>query len=228
MQREITENIKKISTRIDKACFSISRNKDEITLIAVSKKKSHEVIEIAMKSGVNDFGENYAQELQDKAYLINSDKIIWHFIGPIQSNKLKIIASCADWVHTLDREKIIKKLDSECNKLNKKINACIQINISSEISKSGCNQEDFFDLAKLVESMENINLRGIMALPKLTNDKKEREFMMQSVKNLSIELQSIYPHANVISLGTTSDFEDAIINGSNMIRVGESIFGKRL
>ena len=75
--------------------------------------------------------------------------------------------------------------------------------------------------------MENINLRGIMALPKLTNDKKEREFMMQSVKNLSIELQSFYPHANAISLGTTSDFEDAIINGSNMIRIGESIFGKR-
>ena len=179
MQREITENIKKINARIDEACFSIARNKDEITLIAVSKKKSHEVIQIAMKNGVNDFGENYAQELQDKVRQINSDNIVWHFIGPIQSNKLKVIANCADWVHTLDREKIIKKLDSECNKLNKKVNACIQINISSEISKSGCNQEDLFELAKLVESMENINLRGIMALPKLTNDKKEREFMMQ-------------------------------------------------
>ena len=227
MQREITKNIKKINARIDEACFSIARNKDEITLIAVSKKKSYEVIQIAMKNGVNDFGENYAQELQDKVHQINSDNIVWHFIGPIQSNKLKVIANCADWVHTLDREKIIKKLDSECNKLNKKVNACIQINISSEISKSGCNQEDLFELAKLVESMENINLRGIMALPKLTNDKKEREFMMQSVKNLSIELQSFYPHANAISLGTTSDFEDAIINGSNMIRIGESIFGKR-
>jgi len=127
----------------------------------------------------------------------------------------------------LGQRKDNKKLDSECNKLNKKVNACIQINISSEISKSGCDQEDLFDLAKLVESMENINLRGIMALPKLTNDKKEREFMMRSIKNLSIELQSFYPHANAISLGTTSDFEDAIINGSNMIRIGESIFGKR-
>ena len=110
MQREIKENIKKINARIDEACFSIARNKDEITLIAVSKKKSHEVIQIAMKNGVNDFGENYAQELQDKVHQINSDNIVWHFIGPIQSNKLKVIANCADWVHTLDREKIIKKL----------------------------------------------------------------------------------------------------------------------
>ena len=228
MQREITENIKKIYARIDEACISANRNKDEVKLIAVSKKKSHEVIEIALNNGIYDFGENYAQELKDKSYLLDSDKIVWHFIGPIQSNKLKIIADCADWVHTLDREKVVKKLDSECNKLNKKVNACIQVNISTEISKSGCNPTDLFDLAKLVESMENINLRGIMALPKLTNDKEERELMMQSVKNLSIELQSIYPNANAISLGTTSDFEDAIINGSNMVRIGESIFGKRL
>jgi pyridoxal phosphate enzyme (YggS family) len=228
MQREIIENIRQINARMDEACVSSDRSKDEITLIAVSKKKSYEVIEIAMNNGVYDFGENYAQELQNKSCLVNSDKIVWHFIGPIQSNKLKIIADCADWVHTLDREKIIKKLNSECKKLNKKINACIQINISSEISKSGCNPEDLFELAKLVESMENINLKGIMALPKLTNDKKERGFMMQAVKNLSIELQYIYPNANVISLGTTSDFEDAIIHGSNMLRIGESIFGKRL
>lgn len=227
MQRELIKNINAINNSIDELCSSINRSRDEITLIAVSKKKGFELVKLALENGINNFGENYAQELQEKSSLIDSDNIVWHFIGPIQSNKLKVIANCADWVHTLDREKIIKKLDSECNKLNKKVNACIQINISSEISKSGCNQEDLFELAKLVESMENINLRGIMALPKLTNDKKEREFMMQSVKNLSIELQSFYPHANAISLGTTSDFEDAIINGSNMIRIGESIFGKR-
>jgi uncharacterized pyridoxal phosphate-containing UPF0001 family protein len=109
MQREIIENIRQINARIDEACVSSDRSKDEITLIAVSKKKSYEVIEIAMNNGVYDFGENYAQELQNKSCLVNSDKIVWHFIGPIQSNKLKIIADCADWVHTLDREKIIKK-----------------------------------------------------------------------------------------------------------------------
>jgi len=228
MQRELIENINKINNEISDACSKIQKSKDDITLIAVSKRKSYQLIELALENGIINFGENYAQELEEKASLLNSKKLIWHFIGPIQSNKIKILAKSADWVHTIDREKIVVKLDSECKKFNKIINACIQINISNEESKSGCRPEELFDLAKLVESMENVNLKGIMALPKLTNDKNERDLIMQSVKELSIKLQSVYPEARYISLGTTSDFKDAIINGANMVRIGESIFGKRL
>ena len=228
MQRELIENIKQINDEISKASSLINKSRNDITLIAVSKKKSHELIEIAFQNGVNNFGENYAQELEEKSSLINSNEIIWHFIGPIQSNKVKVIARCADWVHTLDRKKVVVKLNNECKKENKVINACIQVNISNEESKNGCHPKDLLNLSKLVESMENINLKGIMALPKLTNDKNEREHMMQSVKKLSTELQSVYPGATYVSLGTTSDFHDAIINGANMIRIGESIFGKRL
>ena len=228
MQRELIENIININAKIEDVCSSINKDKDEITLVAVSKKKSSELIEIALDNMINNFGENYAQELHEKAIAIKSSSIVWHFIGPMQSNKVKIIARHAHWIHTIDREKIIKRLNSECKKLNKIINACIQINISSEDSKSGCKPEELFELAKLIESVENINLKGIMALPKLTNDKKEREFMMKSVVDLSFQLQKKYPNASVISLGTTSDFEDAIIQGSNMLRIGESIFGKRL
>ncbi len=228
MQRELIEKIKQINDEISEASSLINKSRNDITLIAVSKKKSHELIEIAFQNGVNNFGENYAQELEEKSSLINSSEIIWHFIGPIQSNKVKVIARCADWVHTLDRKKVIVKLNNECKKENKVINACIQVNISNEKSKSGCNPEDLLNLAKLIESMENINLKGIMALPKLTNDKNERDRMMQSVKKLSIELQSVYSGATHVSLGTTSDFHDAIINGANMVRIGESIFGKRL
>mgnify|MGYP001204487706 FL=1 len=228
MQRELIEKIKQINDEISEASSLINKSRNDITLIAVSKKKSHELIEIAFQNGVNNFGENYAQELEEKSSLINSSEIIWHFIGPIQSNKVKVIARCADWVHTLDRKKVVVKLNNECKKENKVINACIQVNISNEESKSGCNPEDLLNLAKLIESMENINLKGIMALPKLTNDKNEREHMMQSVKKLSIELQSVYSGATHVSLGTTSDFHDAIINGANMVRIGESIFGKRL
>ena len=228
MQRELIEKIKQINDEISEASSLINKSRNDITLIAVSKKKSHELIEIAFQNGVNNFGENYAQELEEKSSLINSSEIIWHFIGPIQSNKVKVIARCADWVHTLDRKKVVVKLNNECKKENKVINACIQVNISNEESKSGCNPEDLLNLAKLIESMENINLKGIMALPKLTNDKNERDRMMQSVKKLSIELQSVYSGATHVSLGTTSDFHDAIINGANMVRIGESIFGKRL
>ena len=228
MQRELIENIKQINDEISKASSLINKSRNDITLIAVSKKKSHELIEIAFQNGVNNFGENYAQELEEKSSLINSSEIIWHFIGPIQSNKVKVIARCADWVHTLDRKKVVVKLNNECKKENKVINACIQVNISNEESKSGCNPEDLLNLAKLIESMENINLKGIMALPKLTNNKIDQAKMMESVKNLSLELQSLDPSATTISLGTTSDFDEAIFHVSTMLRIGESIFGKRI
>ena len=228
MQTEIKQNIKNIQNKINLACTSIKKDPNEITLIAVSKKKDILMIENALKNGVNNFGENYAQELQEKALNIKADNIIWHYIGPIQSNKVKIIAKNADWVHTLDREKIIRKLNSECKQIKKTINACIQINISSEETKSGCSPDELIDLSKLIKSMENINLQGIMALPKITKDSNERKEMMESIKNLSNKLQDYFREAKCISLGTTLDFEDAIVHGSTMVRIGEHIFGKRL
>ena len=228
MQTEIVNNINEIRKKIDAACMLGNVDPNNLTLIAVSKKKSHELINIALENGVYNFGENYAQELIEKSKLIKSNQIIWHYIGPIQSNKIKGIAACANWVHTLHREKIITKLNTECKKINKVIDACIQVNISSESSKNGCKTNELMDIAKIIKSMKNINLRGIMALPKLTTNKIERAEIMESIKNLSLELQSTYPDATSISLGTTSDFEDAIIHGSTMIRIGESIFGKRL
>jgi pyridoxal phosphate enzyme (YggS family) len=227
MQTDIDQNIKNIQSKINLACEAISKNPNEITLIAVSKKKDHSMIESAIESGIYNFGENYAQELQDKVSKIHLNNVIWHFIGPIQSNKVKIIANCANWVHTLYREKIIRKLNAECEEIQKTINACIQINISSESTKSGCSPDELIDIAKLMKSMKNINLKGIMALPKLTENKIEQKEMMDLILKCSVDLQDYFPEAKSISLGTTSDFENAIINGSTMVRVGESIFGKR-
>jgi len=228
MQTNIDQNIKDIRNKIKLACEAINKSPDEVTLIAVSKKKDHFMIESALENGIYNFGENYAQELQEKVSKIHSDNIIWHFIGPIQSNKVKIIAKSADWVHTLYREKIIRKLNAECEEIQKTIKACIQINISSEETKSGCSPDELIDLSKLIKSMENINLQGIMALPKITKDSNERKEMMESIKNLSNKLQDYFPEAKCISLGTTLDFEDAIVHGSTMVRIGEHIFGKRL
>ena len=111
MQRELIKNINAINNSIDELCSSINRSRDEITLIAVSKKKGFELVKLALENGINNFGENYAQELQEKSSLIDSDNIVWHFIGPIQSNKVKVIANNADWIHTLEREKIIRKFN---------------------------------------------------------------------------------------------------------------------
>tara|TARA_Y100000589_G_scaffold126576_1_gene120581 strand:+ start:49 stop:735 length:687 start_codon:yes stop_codon:yes gene_type:complete len=228
MRTEINKNIDNINNRISKACIVNNRSPQDITLVAVSKRKNNELIKFALDYGVKDFGENYAQEMKEKSETINSDQIIWHFIGPIQTNKIKIITQHADWVHTLDREKVIKKLNSECKKINKTMNAFVQVNISNEDTKNGCDPEDIIEIGKLVESMENINLKGLMTLPKLNVDPAENERVMKLTKELSYKLQAINNDANAISLGTTSDFEVAIAYGSTMLRIGESIFGKRV
>ena len=227
MHQGIAERFSEISSKIQAACHQAQRSEEEIKLVAVSKLQSIDVINEAFSLGIKNFGENYAQELAEKSSACTKD-IIWHFIGPIQSNKVKIIAKSADWVHTLYREKIIRKLNAECEEIQKTIKACIQINISSEETKSGCSPNELIDIAKLMKSMKNINLQGIMALPKLTENKIEREKMMDSILKCSLDLQDFFPEAKSISLGTTSDFEDAIMNGSTMVRIGESIFGKRV
>ncbi|MDA9755112.1 YggS family pyridoxal phosphate-dependent enzyme [Gammaproteobacteria bacterium] len=228
MRTKIVTNIDHINDRIRNACILNNRNVQDITLVAVSKRKNNELIKFALDHGIKDFGENYAQEMKEKSETIDSDEINWHFIGPIQTNKIKIIAKHAHWVHTLDREKVIKKLDSECKKIDKNINAFIQVNISNENTKNGCDPKDIIEVGKLVESMTNINLKGLMFLPKLNVDPIENKRVMKLAKELSLKLQAINNNANAISLGTTSDFEEAIANGSTMLRIGESIFGKRV
>ena len=225
MQREIEKNINLLKSRIEQVSQNSEKSISEIGIIAVSKKKSLEHIKIAFNLGLKDFGENYAQELQKKSEELQKLKIIWHFIGPIQSNKIKTIARHANWIHSLDRNSIVDKLNRECKSLDKVINGCRQVNISEESSKSGIDSSELMSFANHVDSMENINLKGIMVLPKITGDSKEE---MRKSKELHEELMSVYPNANYLSMGTTSDFESAIQFGSNLIRVGELIFGKRL
>lgn len=223
MQKELETNFNSLNLKISLATKTVSKDANDIFLIAVSKKKSLEHIKIAQDIGIKHFGENYAQELEDKAKNIDG-KITWHFIGPLQSNKSKIIAKYADWIHTIDRKKIADKINDECKKINKVINACIQVNISNESTKSGIHPDDLLVFAKYVDSMENINLKGIMVLPNLGIDNKKQ---MQNSKLLHEKLLLTFPKAKYLSMGTTSDFDTAIKSGSNMIRVGELIFGKR-
>jgi pyridoxal phosphate enzyme (YggS family) len=223
MQKELETNINSLNFRISKAGKTVSKNLNDVFLIAVSKKKSIEHIIKAKELGIKNFGENYAQELENKAINFNKN-VNWHFIGPLQSNKAKIIAKYADWIHTIDRKKIADKINDECKKINKVINACIQINISKESTKSGISPEDMLVFAKYVDSMENINLKGIMVLPSLGEKNRKQ---MQASKLLHEKLISAFPDAKYLSMGTTNDFETAIASGSNMVRVGELIFGKR-
>ena len=227
MQKEIEKNLKLVKNSIDNTAKKVGLNPSSVLLIAVSKKKGEDVIKEAFDFGIKDFGENYAQELARKSDFFKDQRIVWHFIGPIQTNKIKLIAKHASWIHSLDRSKVLEKLNKECLQAKRYINALIQINISGEETKSGISPSDLIEFAEYVNSQTNVNLKGIMVLPIINGNIKEKEEEMIKAKKLHTTLVNKFPHASYLSMGTTSDFECAITNGSNMIRVGELIFGKR-
>jgi pyridoxal phosphate enzyme (YggS family) len=227
MQRKISKNISLLKKSISNASLKANIDPNQISLIAVSKKQSNESIKAALDLGILNFGENYAQELAIKAEFFKNKDIGWHFIGPIQTNKIKLIAKHASWVHSLDRIKVVDRLNKECITFSKQINVLIQVNISGEETKSGIKPDNLLEFADYVNLQSNIILKGIMVLPRITSSIKETGIEMAKAKKLHSLLIDKFPHANQLSMGTTSDFECAIEFGSNMIRVGELIFGKR-
>ena len=228
MHDSINNNIKVFKERFLDACSKSSRQVSDISIIAVSKKKENSIIRQVFADGFKNFGENFAQELAQKSEDLKDLNIVWHFIGPIQSNKVNLVASSADWVHSIDRKKLISKLDNACKKNNKVMNVCIQINIDNEDTKSGIHPDNLLEFSAFIKEHANLKLRGMMVLPKLSDDLTHNEKVMRKCFALHANLKLVHPDANILSMGTTSDFESAIKCGSNMIRIGESIFGKRL
>ena len=185
----IAQNIKIIQSEIN----TIAEKR--VKLIAVSKKKPLAMIEQAFDLGINDFGENFAQELKEKAET-SSKNITWHFIGPIQSNKIKDIAKYSNWVHSIEREKVAKKLNEHALMQNKIINSLIQVNIDSENSKSGVSLDALFELKDyILKNCENLNLRGLMFMPRFTLDKNEKdEILRVEVKDEQSEEEHVQEH----------------------------------
>ena len=212
----IEENISLLNKKIEK----------KTSIIAVSKKKSAELVEQAYLLGIKNFGENYLQEALQKIISLNHLDINWHFIGKIQSNKCKDIARNFQWVHTIDRFKIAKRLNDDCP-LDKIINVLIQINIDNEESKSGINESQLFDLAEKISVLPNLKLKGIMVLPKNNLENKLTEESFKKTLEISTKLRNKFSEANEISMGMSNDFELAIKNGSTMVRIGTGIFGER-
>ena len=220
---DISDNIAKINDKIESAATQSGRSSEEIKLIAVSKKKSTDLISAAHHCGLTNFGENYLQESVEKISSINSKEIDWHFIGNIQSKKSSQIAQYFSWVHTIDRAKIVNALDAA----GKNLKVLIQVNVSEEKSKSGISESNLMPLAEIVIESKCLDLKGLMALPSPQLDGKINEKEYEKMNKLSDQLKNYYSPANELSLGTSQDFELAIKHGSTMIRVGESIFGKR-
>ncbi len=220
IKRNITDLHAEIETL--KSKYNI---KKEIAIIPVSKKKSIAQIREAYDLGFREFGENYAQELSEKAS--DLPNVEFHFIGAIQSNKIKTIAKNASWVHTIDRVKVAKILDAECKKLDKTLNILIQINISDEPSKNGISLIELDNFIKDISIFKNLKMKGIMVLPDISlSSEVQKETMLLAKKTLD-KIKKMHPEASCLSMGTTHDYKLAIECGSNMIRIGESIFGKR-
>jgi pyridoxal phosphate enzyme (YggS family) len=227
MHQDIANRLIDISSKIQAACLQGQRSVDEVKLVAVSKLQSVDVIKEAYALGINNFGENYAQELAEKSSTCPND-IVWHFIGPIQSNKVSLIAKYAQWVHSIDREKVAMKLNNALESEGKKIHALIQVNIDHEESKSGILPEETIDFAnKVIARYPNLILEGLMFMPKINASKKAKIETMNKIVHLHKALLSELPSCSQLSLGTSSDFEESILQGSTILRIGESLLGKR-
>ncbi len=232
----IKDNLDKIKAQIQQACQQNGRLNSSakviksalpVSLLAVSKTKPAKLIEQAYLAGQRDFGENYLQESVEKiALLSHLPAVNWHFIGPIQSNKTKLIASNFSWVHSVDREKIALRLNqhlTDDNSQDTPLNVCLQVNISNEESKSGVAIDDIFPLAEMVNNCDKLNLRGLMAVP----EKDAPVACYEQMEQLFSQLKDRYPSVDTLSLGMSNDLEAAVANGSTMVRIGTAIFGAR-
>jgi pyridoxal phosphate enzyme (YggS family) len=211
----IIESLAKVQSRID----SVSHNQS-VQLIAVSKTRSADDIQLAVDAGQQHFGENYLQEALEKINILQGQGLIWHFIGPIQSNKTSKIAEHFDWVHSVERLKIAKRLSDQRLASLADLNILLQVNIDQESTKSGFLLEEIASVVPQIENLPNISLRGFMCIPSQAHP-------AQSFVKMA-NLLAKYPAMDILSMGMSQDLELAVENGATFVRIGTDIFGKRL
>ena len=223
----IAENIFRAGQQIAEAAQACGRAPGAVTLLAVSKTQSAATVREAYEAGQRDFGENYVQEALDKIGALPLPGLVWHFIGPLQSNKTRDIASHFDWVHSVDRLKIATRLNEQRPAGMAPLNVCIQVNISEEDSKSGVAMADVEALCEALQSLPNLRLRGLMAIPAPCDDPVAQRAVYAPLTALLRQLQARYPGMDTLSIGMSADFAAAIAEGSTLVRVGTAIFGAR-
>lgn len=220
----IAENIAKVGARIREAAQASQRNFADIGLLAVSKTKPADAIREAHAAGLRDFGENYLQEALEKQAALSDLPLIWHFIGPIQSNKTRPIAEHFDWVHSVDRLKIAQRLSDQRPAHLAPLNICLQVNVSGEDSKSGCSPEELPELAQAITALPNLKLRGLMAIPEPTDDVAAQHAAFARLRQLRDDLGL---QLDTLSMGMSHDLEAAIAEGATWVRIGTALFGAR-
>jgi pyridoxal phosphate enzyme (YggS family) len=224
----IADSVRTVMNSIETACTKAGRNSDSVRLLAVSKTKPVSDIEAAYDAGLREFGENYVQEGVEKVDALHHlDECVWHFIGPLQSNKTRPVAERFDWVQSIDRLKIARRLSDQRPSELSPLQVLIQVNIDDEASKSGIDLSELRKLAADVNDLANLELRGLMAIPAADADEAQQKQSFQALADAFSKLQAEYPQVDTLSLGMSSDLDLAIAHGSTMVRVGTSLFGKR-
>ena len=218
------EKIKKIFSSIDE--ISKENKSQKVQVIAVSKKKPCSEIIKANKLGIENFGENYLQESLEKIKNLKNEKIIWHFIGKIQSNKCKDIAENFAWVHTLDRLKIAVKLNKYVPE-GKKLKILIQVNLDNDLNKGGIKKEEVVYFKREVQKLSNLDFNGIMIMPSVNADDGKLKLIYEEAWKLAREICEPNEKKCELSMGMTHDFKIAVEAGSSMVRIGTGIFGER-
>ncbi len=223
----INDNLQAVATRIRNAARAAGRDPSAVRLLAVTKTVAPPAIEQAYAAGLRGFGENYVQEALGKKASLNAPDIHWHLIGPLQSNKTRVAAECFDWVHTVDREKVARRLSEARPDAAPPLNVLIQVNVSGESSKSGVPPSEVAALARTVAQLPRLRLRGLMAIPEPTTDADLQLRRFREVRELFDALNDDGFTLDTLSMGMSQDLEAAVAEGSTMVRIGAAIFGER-
>lgn len=207
--------------------MAAGRLPDSVKLLAVSKTKPISAIREAAAAGQRDFGENYVQEGVEKILALADHGLVWHFIGPLQSNKTRSVAEHFDWVHSIERLKIAQRLSEQRPSHLAPLQVCVQVNVSGESSKSGCSPDEAADLCVAVAGLPRLQLRGLMAIPAPADDLAEQRRPCRQLREIYAALRARGLALDTLSMGMSHDMEAAILEGATLVRIGTAIFGER-
>ena len=227
LPQNCSEGAQATQTRIAQACRAASRSVDSVTLLAVSKGQSTAAIDSAARVGIENFGENFLQESLPKIETLKGRELTWHFIGRLQANKTRPVAENFAWVHAVDRFKIAERLSAQRPFHAPPLNVCLQLHVGGEDSKGGVESTDMRELARQVSTLPRLRLRGLMCMPPAETEVERQRHWFRETRQLFDYLNEHGAGLDTLSMGTTADFEAAILEGSTLVRIGTAIFGPR-
>ena len=227
MNASIADHLAQVHAQIQAACQAAGRPESSVRLLAVSKTWGPEAVRAAHAAGQTAFGENYIQEAVDKITALRDLPLEWHCIGPIQSNKTRLVAEHFDWVHSIDRLKIAQRLSEQRPAHLPPLQVCIQVNVDGGATKSGVAPQDLPALAQAVAALPRLQLRGLMTIPEPAESPEAARAVHRQARLLLEALQAQGLALDTLSMGMSADMAPAILEGSTLVRVGTAIFGKR-